>query len=625
MSTFLFYNPNSNPSRYSEKARFSKQESVLLAQHNSTSNTELQPQISHKPDSSVYHAQSSVCDNFDLQPAEPAQSTAALGKGFTPSQDDDTFTQHDISDVESLYSLFYGTDPSLEVGELIPHSPPQDTLSVSFDNEMVPQEVTCIPQTDSCHDRQGFVCSTNQSPEASASPPDLTAYCLNLSPSPILHARCYGSADDHATTHRSDLVRAFGVYDPDNSVESVSPRGTDMQCTNFHSDGMQVDAGNEPTSNKQCNVRLAPDVHQQPEIASLELTEKSSLETCHSNDYNSPIAQANYSIHGPKVRPEACPMTLVEEARPCDPTSSLQLYSDKEIEDSAPITDGQSESNQEPPTVHIETCSGIDEQERASLEPSIPQEAIIDATSVIADASFASNKPTPALPSSRIPDQQCYRKTFAEFSHVEIPSRPLADANRPSDKNTSVIDQPDKCCNPPLTNGPWRFDGKTLSIDIRDAEQIPTLIGYSTFRIFDGMLTQSLTFFQELARDQQIKKPANRAGKLEPSTSARRPLSSEEKQRLVQLRQQGYTWDEITSRFPGRNRRTLQAVYSRSQKDVRSLSSRHNQHPRYSPSAPRLSSDERKLGEVADARNKAGRTNQIKKSRYNLRARNNRE
>ncbi|KAL5041457.1 hypothetical protein BDW71DRAFT_201372 [Aspergillus fruticulosus] len=561
MSTFLFYNPKSNPSHYSERVRFSKQESVLLTEHKSTSNTELQPQISHKSDSSVYHAQSSVCDNFDLQPAEPAQSTAALGKGFTPSQDDDTFTQHDIN-----------------------------TLSVSFDNEMVPQEVTCIPQTNSCHDRQGFVCSTNQSPEASASPPDLTAYCLNLSPSPILHARCYGSADDHATTHRSDLVRPFGVYDPDNSVESVSPRGTDMQCTNFHSDGMQ-----------QCNVRLAPDVHQQPEIASLELTEKSSLGSCHSNDYNSPIAQANYSIHGPK-------------ARPCNPTSSLQLYSDKEIEDSAPITDGQSESNQEPPT-----------QERASLEPSIPREAIIDATSVIADASFASNKPTPSLPSSRISDQQCYRKTFAEFSHVEIPSRPLADANRPSDKNTSVIDQPDKTCNPPLTNGPWRFDGKTLSIDIRDAEQIPTLIGYSTFRIFDGMLTQSLTFFQELAMDERIKKSANRAGKFEPSTSARRPLSSEEKQRLVQLRQQGYTWDEITSRFPGRKRRALQAVYSRSQKDVRSLSSRHKQHPKYSPSAPRLSSDERNLGEVADAHNKAGRTNQIKKSRYNLRARNNRE
>ena len=161
-----------------------------------------------------------------------------------------------------------------------------------------------------------------------------------------------------------------------------------------------MDAGNETTSNKQCNVRLALDIYQQPKITSLELTEKSSLGSCHLNNYNSPIAQANYSIHGPKVRPEACPMTLVEEACPCNPTSSLQLYSDKEIEDSAPITDGQSESNQEPPTVHIKTCPGIDEQEYTSLEPSIPQEAIIDATLVIADASFVSNKPTPALPLS---------------------------------------------------------------------------------------------------------------------------------------------------------------------------------------------------------------------------------
>lgn len=45
----------------------------------------------------------------------------------------------------------------------------------------------------------------------------------------------------------------------------------------------------------------------------------------------------------------------------------------------------------------------------------------------------------------------------------------------------------------PCANGPWRLDGTILSVDIREAERIPVFVGYSTYRVVDGQLIQSIT------------------------------------------------------------------------------------------------------------------------------------
>jgi hypothetical protein len=39
-----------------------------------------------------------------------APSTATLGSAKLPNKDNETFSEHDISDVESLHSLFLGPD-----------------------------------------------------------------------------------------------------------------------------------------------------------------------------------------------------------------------------------------------------------------------------------------------------------------------------------------------------------------------------------------------------------------------------------------------------------------------------------------------------------------------------------
>lgn len=70
-----------------------------------------------------------------------AHSTAAFKNNHPPNQDDDdAFSERDKSDVESLHSLFYGTNPgasisALEAGESSPSSSHQNTPSASFDTE----------------------------------------------------------------------------------------------------------------------------------------------------------------------------------------------------------------------------------------------------------------------------------------------------------------------------------------------------------------------------------------------------------------------------------------------------------------------------------------------------------
>ncbi|KAL5001380.1 hypothetical protein BDV10DRAFT_15047 [Aspergillus recurvatus] len=620
MSTFLFYNPNSNPTRYSQKARFSERHSILLGTESYALNTEHQPELNQVSASSIYSAQSSTRNNYDLQSAEPDSL-----EGTRPPTDDNgtSLSEHNISDVQSLHSLFFETGlgasvSSSEVGELIPSSPSQNVQSPFFGDQPVPVNGgACVTQPDSRLDGQTSVFDSDQSSEAAASGPDLATYCLNLSPSPSLRAHDFVVADDHTSGHESNLACPVNGNDPKSSAGSVPPWENDELCTSLNNDEMQVDAENKGTSNGQGIVRLAPGFRQRPETTGLEFTGTSGLSSpCYSNDKDS----AGGNTDGPMPDPKFHPLAFAEETCLCglENSTSLQLS----MEDSVPIiAEVMPDSDQGSPTIHAGACSEVDAQGHAIAELTT-QEPITEPPVVLADASSASGKSTPAQSSPQKSSHQSCPRRFAEFSHVEIPYRPLPEVDQPSVDIAPTLDQPDRSCHLP---GPWRLNGTTLSIDIRDAEQIPIFIGYSSFRVYNGNLTQSLTFFQGLASIPPIKKFAHGVQKPRPPTSVHGPLSSKQKQRLVQLKQEGYTWDEIITKFPGRKRSALQAAYSRSLKNFRTSESLRNQRPRYSPSVPRSSLDQRSLAGIAgNARIEAGRTNQAKKLRYNLRARDSR-
>ncbi|KAL2802203.1 hypothetical protein BJX63DRAFT_132810 [Aspergillus granulosus] len=607
MSTFLFYNPNSNTSRYSQKERFSNQQSVL--------NTEHYPKVNRGCDSSVCPTQSSIRNTYDLQPAESAYSTAILESTQGPNQDNRTFSERDISDVASLRSLFLGSDSGagagpLEVGELISSLSRRNTQSPSFDDGLAPaNEDARITQPNSALDGQESARDTRQALEGVASGPDLATYCLDLSPSPILRANDLVIADDRATGHQSEVILPLRADDPKNFAESAAVWESDQQYTSLNDDETRMDV-DKGISIDQCIDRSASEFGPHPRISSP--TEISGFGSSHySNEHNTPAENAHGSIRDPKT----CPIALTEQTCLWDlnntVTSSRQPLVGKESEGSIPnIAEVVSEPVPEPPTILAGACSDAGVQGHASVQPTTPREPSVNPPIAVGDVSIPSDKSAPARSSSRISSYQSCRKTFTEFSHVEIPSRPIAEANRESVAITPLVER-GWSCHPSLTNGPWRLDGTTLSIDLRDAEQVPLFVGYSSLRVYDGKLTQSLTFFHGPADGPPVNKSAVKPS---PPMSARGPLSLEQKQRLVELKQEGYTWDEILTEFPGRKRSNLQAIYSKSLKD---LCSSHP--PRYPSLAPRSSS--KHLAEtVGNGRIKAGRTNKVKKSRYNLRA-----
>ncbi|RJE18045.1 hypothetical protein PHISCL_09619 [Aspergillus sclerotialis] len=115
-------------------------------------------------------------------------------------------------------------------------------------------------------------------------------------------------------------------------------------------------------------------------------------------------------------------------------------------------------------------------------------------------------------------------------------------------------------------------------------------VGYSTYRVVDGQLIQSVTLVQGNTGLLYTEKPmckvtqergygTRKTCEADPTIS-RGPLSLEQKQDLVRLREEGYSRNEITSRFPGRKKGTLQSIYYSQRKDSRNRNTRTHQHRR---------------------------------------------
>lgn len=165
------------------------------------------------------------------------------------------------------------------------------------------------------------------------------------------------------------------------------------------------------------------------------------------------------------------------------------------------------------------------------------------------------------------------RPQLQQFLHVEIwNSHPMETARHlVRAVRETASKQIQSSCHPSLASGPWHLDGTTLCIDIQEAEKIPVFVGYSTFRVFEGQLFQSITLAQGSTILPLAKKPggrsykatkqhghgAKRVGKthqVQSTTNGRGQILHEQKQNLVRLREEGYTWNENAGRFPSKKR-----------------------------------------------------------------------
>ncbi|PYH50958.1 uncharacterized protein BO96DRAFT_202586 [Aspergillus niger CBS 101883] len=216
---------------------------------------------------------------------------------------------------------------------------------------------------------------------------------------------------------------------------------------------------------------------------------------------------------------------------------------------------------------------------------------------------------------SKSPTSTESEKKYVEFSHVEISTTsPRTLQPRIPFTKGHVVDQ--TCCHAPLSRGPWRLDGIILSIDIREAQRIPIRAGTSTVRVLDGQLFQTITM--SLGAVDTTSKPANfpRVTRKRGVSAARGRLTSERKRYLVRLRDTGYSWNQISAKFPGRKKENLQAAYYRELKGLQTQVSQ--------PLERTSSSHTRSKGSGNSESPKPCQVKRTRCSRYNLRRRSDR-
>ncbi|GFF60698.1 hypothetical protein IFM51744_10454, partial [Aspergillus udagawae] len=216
---------------------------------------------------------------------------------------------------------------------------------------------------------------------------------------------------------------------------------------------------------------------------------------------------------------------------------------------------------------------------------------------------------------------------YLEFSHVEI-RNPLEETTSSIETMEITTNHPSAtCCHSKDTSRAWCLDGLILSIDIRHAN-FPICLGKSSFHVFDGQVILTLTtvlgpveaFLSQKTAPSTIgnkkrKKPSNPV-----AAAAAAPLSSEQKQYLLELRDRGHTWNEIVAKFPGRKKGTLQAIYYTKVKELCNPTSRRERCPRRSTPTTR-SSQSRSRTRGTAVRLECRTENELGYSQYCLRSR----
>jgi hypothetical protein len=223
---------------------------------------------------------------------------------------------------------------------------------------------------------------------------------------------------------------------------------------------------------------------------------------------------------------------------------------------------------------------------------------------------------------------------YLEFSHVEIRN------HRPLENTTSSIETLENvtshasssCCHSKETSRTWCLDGSILSIDIQNAD-FPIGLGKSSFHVFENQVIQILTVVhgpveaflsQKTAPSTKVSKKKRKFSRPAAAAAAAAPLSSEQKQYLLELRDQGHTWNDIVAKFPGKKKGTLQAIYYAKVKNLRNPTSRRQRYTGRPKTATR-----RSQGLSRTRRNTIGTgvstvcqtENEVGYSRYSLRSR----
>lgn len=222
---------------------------------------------------------------------------------------------------------------------------------------------------------------------------------------------------------------------------------------------------------------------------------------------------------------------------------------------------------------------------------------------------------------------------YLEFSHVEIRNhRPLENTTSSIETLENVTSPSSSCCHSKETSRTWCLDGSILSIDIQNAD-FPIGLGKSSFHVFENQVIQILTVVhgpveaflsQKTAPSTKVNKKKRKFSRPAAAAAAAASLSSEQKQYLLELRDQGHTWNDIVAKFPGRKKGTLQAIYYAKVKNLRNPTSRDQRYTGRPKSAARSSQglSRRRGNTIGTGVSTVCQTeNEVGYSRYSLRPR----
>lgn len=630
MSTFLFYKPNSNPSRYSRRERFSLRHTVLS--DNALNDGSI---FSMKKPTYPVPARPSVGNELDLsiRNLHCTQSISTCAETLPQSSDEHNARRTSINDdPDSLHSLLSAPDTHSESNIGVDESDEvQPTaLGLASMKDISPSESGYSAQISkgdalytmdlgspnslerNCLDQGSWAgCDSCIASEPSDPMPALASHSANVSPSPILQPM-YSSSIELASSlalnehlgRAEDLVPKWDgdILGAETSSDKTFPKTSYLEAQ------YDISRPHDGETHGTSNADLVPDPPQSGIVAPASFFVERNLSTEGSFRPALQASSSSSDMFGPSLWQEEQPRdgSCHPDIDCIDPTDCNAIpESDKSIIENRHGPSGLTNTAasqrcidvemQDMPHNPGEAPNDVEEtlSTAASTDPYEPDTQIQPSQHAcfFRDASSDFPADPTELPLSSVQGPEKYN----EFSHVEIrspcPSK-VASPSFEADGNT-VASPVSSCHHLPATGGPWHLNGTILSIDLRHAD-FPTRFGKSAFRVFDGQVIQLLTLVhgpvnvsppkpipgaKSSAKKRKLNRPAATAG----------PLSSQQKQCLLRLKEKGYTWNEIAARFPGKKKGTLQATYYTTLKKLHTSTSLPQQHSRRPPSEPRFS------------------------------------
>ncbi|KAH3547379.1 hypothetical protein KXW20_006139 [Aspergillus fumigatus] len=616
MSTFLFYKPNSNPNRYSRSERFSKSH-IVLNSDNSLNHRRRSPSPKESALPEDVHSNDDNRHCLNTHQAAADRSVYMRADSILSSGMSDSCGESIQDDIESLHGLF--SEPA--TGSQSDFSEADGVASAG----VLTRSIEDVSPAGPCDDERPSMENTSQEIRSNRSSPNLNRY----------HQHSKGDSSPGANFDASELTCESVYFDNVAHFSSPQPMDTPLEgsatfCAPFQSPSqptilekgrsssvLKTQDGVKPSKRTSSYGKvLSGKGNPDAQFSSFHSDDKTDVPCCTSfvPDTSTCLgsAAAPPFNEGHDLQPDTC----TGAASPARVGSTHLLHSLHDLAE-------EHLDNPRHPDVHYpETpdCVG-------ALGPdTVPMDCVINLDEL------ESCPPVSSPPEFNMDVQDPLQHPGVEPKDLEVllaavPSDGLGpdvqfqtrqelgvnrDGNSVVPVHATGVRSKDPHVAPRFeTIVPWRTPHLLLKpwktspvrvpvvvIPRKPNADFPIGLGKSSFHVFENQVIQILTVVhgpveaflsQKTAPSTKVNKKKRKFSRPAAAAAAAAPLSSEQKQYLLELRDQGHTWNDIVAKFPGRKKGTLQAIYYAKVKNLRNPTSRDQRYTGRPKSAARSS------------------------------------